>query len=39
VQSTVVGIELTHMLNKGQWVPEVGALQLTPAQQFYSLSA
>jgi putative transposase len=36
---TIAGIELMHMLNKGQWVPEVGALHLTPAQQFSSLAA
>jgi putative transposase len=38
-QRTVAGIELMHMLKKGQWVTEAGARRLTPAQQFYSLAA
>jgi putative transposase len=37
-QSTLVGIELMHMLRKGQL--EKGAKQgLTPAEQFYALAA
>jgi putative transposase len=38
-QSTLVGIELMHMLKKGQMVGEEGAEGLTPAEQFYSLAA
>jgi putative transposase len=38
-QSTLVGIELMHMLKKGQMVGEEGAAGLTPAEQFYSLAA
>ena len=38
-QSTLVGIELMHMLKKGQMVGEEGTEGLTPAEQFYSLAA
>jgi putative transposase len=37
-QSTLVGIELMHMLRKGQLEDGV-AQDLTPAEQFYSLAA
>jgi putative transposase len=37
-QSTLVGIELMHMLRKGQLADGV-AQDLTPAEQFYSLAA
>ena len=36
---TLVGIELMHMLKKGQMVVEGGAEGLTPAEQFYALAA
>jgi putative transposase len=38
-QGTLVGIELMHMLKKGQMVGEEGAEGLTPAAQFYPLAA
>jgi putative transposase len=38
-QATLVGIELMHMLKKGQLVGETRAEGLTPAEQFYSLVA
>jgi putative transposase len=38
-QATLVGIELMHMLKKGQLVEETRAEGLTPAEQFYSLVA
>jgi putative transposase len=38
-QATLVGIELMHMLKKGQLVGERRAEGLTPAEQFYSLVA
>jgi putative transposase len=38
-QSTLVGIELMHMLKKGQIVIEEGVAGLTPAEQFYALAA
>jgi hypothetical protein len=38
-QSTLVGIELMHMLKKGQMVVEEGVKGLTPAEQFYALAA
>ena len=38
-QGTLVGIELMHMLKKGQLVGEEGAEGLTPAEQFYALAA
>jgi transposase-like protein len=38
-QSTLVGIELMHMIKKRQLVSEVGAEGLTAAEQFYSLAA
>jgi putative transposase len=37
--ATLVGIELMHMLKKGQMVVEGGAEGLTPAVQFYVLAA
>jgi putative transposase len=37
--ATLVGIELMHMLKKGQMVVEGGAEGLTPAVQFYALAA
>jgi putative transposase len=37
-QSTLVGIELMHMLKKGQIVIEEGVADLTPAEQFYALA-
>jgi transposase-like protein len=38
-QGTLVGIELMHMLKKGQIVIEEGVEGLTPAEQFYALAA
>jgi putative transposase len=38
-QSTLVGIELMHMLKKRQLVVEAGAQGLTAAAQFFSLAA
>jgi putative transposase len=38
-QSTLVGIELMHMLKKRQLVVEEGDKGLTPAAQFYVLAA
>jgi putative transposase len=38
-QYTLAGVELMHMLKKGQLVGEVGAESLTPAEQFYALAA
>jgi putative transposase len=38
-QATLVGIELMHMLKKGQLVGEARTEGLTPAEQFYSLVA
>jgi putative transposase len=38
-QATLIGIELTHMLKKGQLVGEEGVEGLTPAKQFYALAA
>jgi putative transposase len=38
-QSTLVGIELMHMLKKGQLAVGEGAKGLTPAEQFYALAA
>jgi putative transposase len=38
-QCTLAGIELMHMLKKGQLVGEDGAEGLTPVEQFYSLVA
>ena len=37
--ATLVGIELMHMLKKGQMVVEGGAEGLTPAVQFFVLAA
>ena len=38
-QCALAGIELMHMLKKGQMVIEAGAQSLTPAEQFSSLAA
>jgi putative transposase len=38
-QSTLAGVELMHMLKKGQLAVEEGAKGLTPAEQFYALAA
>jgi putative transposase len=38
-QHTIAGIELMHMLKKGQWVTEEGVRCLTPAEQFYAMAA
>jgi putative transposase len=38
-QSTLVGIELMHMLKKRQLVLEEGNVGLTVAEQFYALAA
>jgi putative transposase len=38
-QATLVGIELMHMLKKGQLAVEERAKGLTPAEQFYALAA
>jgi putative transposase len=38
-QNTLVGIELMHMLWKGQMKRGQGAEGLTPAEQFYRLAA
>jgi putative transposase len=38
-QATLAGIELMHMLKKGQLVREEGAEGLTPVEQFYALAA
>jgi putative transposase len=38
-QDTLVGIELMHMLKKGQLVVEEGSEGLTAAEQFYALAA
>ena len=38
-QSALVGIELMHMLKKGQMAIEEGEESLTPAEQFYALAA
>jgi len=38
-QAALSGIELMHMLKKGQWVGEEGGGGLMPAEQFYALTA
>jgi putative transposase len=38
-QRTLAGIELMHMIKKGQLVGEEGVEGLTPAEQFYALAA
>ena len=38
-QYTLAGIELMHMLKKGQLAGEEGVEGLTPAEQFYALAA
>jgi putative transposase len=38
-QSTLIGIELMHMIKKRQLVVEDGAESLRAAEQFYSLAA
>jgi putative transposase len=37
--STLAGVELMHMLKKGQLAVEEGAKGLTPAEQFDALAA
>jgi putative transposase len=37
--ATLIGVELIHMLKKGQLVGEARTESLTPAEQFYSLVA
>jgi transposase-like protein len=37
--NTLVGIELIHMIKKGQMMGEKGVEGLTPAKQFYALAA
>jgi hypothetical protein len=38
-QNTLTGVELMHMIKKGQLVVEEGNEDLTPAEQFYALVA
>lgn len=38
-QHTLTGVELMHMLKKGQLVAEAGIEGFTPAEQFYALAA
>jgi transposase-like protein len=38
-QGTLAGIELMHMLKKGQLIGEDAAEGLTPLEQFYALAA
>ena len=38
-QAALSGIELMHMLKKGQLVGEEGVEDLTPAEQFYAMAA
>ena len=38
-QSTLVGIELMHMIKKRQMIMEAGEEGLTAAELFYSLAA
>ena len=38
-QDTLVGIELMHMIKKGQMVVKAGEEGLTAAEQFYALAA
>jgi putative transposase len=38
-QSALAGVELMHMIKKGQLVVEERERALTPAAQFYSLAA
>jgi len=38
-QTTLIGIELMHMLKKGQLVGEMRVQDPTPAEQFYGLAA
>jgi putative transposase len=38
-QHTLAGVELMHMLKKGQLVVKEGEKGLTPAEQFYALAA
>jgi putative transposase len=38
-QGTLAGIELMHILKKGQLVGEDGAEGLTPVEQLYALAA
>jgi putative transposase len=38
-QCTLAGVELMHMLKKGQLARDEGEEGLTPAEQFYALAA
>jgi putative transposase len=38
-QYTLAGVELMHMLKKGQLTGDEGEEDLTPAEQFYALAA
>jgi transposase-like protein len=38
-QSTLIGIELMHMIKKRQWIGGVAREGLTAAEQFYALAA
>jgi putative transposase len=38
-QNTLAGVELMHMIKKGQLVVEEGNENLTPAEQFYALAS
>jgi putative transposase len=38
-QDTLAGIELIHMIKKGQMVVKAGEEGLTAAEQFYALAA
>jgi putative transposase len=38
-QGTLAGIELMHMLKRGQLIGDGGAESLTPVEQFYALAA
>jgi putative transposase len=38
-QGTLAGIELMHMLKKGQLIGDGGAESLTPVEQCYALAA
>ena len=38
-QGTLAGVELMHMIKKGQLGDKEGEESLTPAEQFYSLAA
>jgi hypothetical protein len=38
-QYILAGVELMHMLKKGQLLVKEGEMGLTPAEQFYALAA